>query len=338
MFVKGHHLLSGVYHIEPAHFELRGFFIAKNIIGGVIVELGMIGLGKMGSNMVRRLLKDGYKVVVWNRTREKTDEMEKEGATGAAALSNLINKLTSPRILWLMIPAKAVEEILTQLLSMLNQGDIVIDGANSNYHDSVRRGKEFSAKKIYFLDAGVSGGVWGLQNGYCLMVGGDEIPFKKIEPVLKILSPKDGYLHAGPAGAGHFAKMIHNGIEYGMLQAYGEGFELLRSSDFKFDLAKIAHLWNQGSVVRSWLLDLAERALLKESDLTSIRAYVEDSGEGRWTVEEAINKNIPVPVITLSLMARFASRQDESWSAKFIAALRNEFGGHVVKRDLLVRE
>lgn len=302
------------------------------------MELGMIGLGKMGGNMVRRLLKDGHKVIVWNRTREKTDEMEKEGAIGAVTLSNLINKLPSPRILWLMIPAKAVEDMLNQLLPMLNQGDMVIDGANSNYHDSVRRGKELSLKKIYFLDAGTSGGIWGLQNGYCIMIGGEEDAVKKIEPVLKTLAPIDGYLHAGPTGAGHFTKMIHNGIEYGMLQAYGEGFELLRSSDFQLDLGKIAHLWNQGSVVRSWLLELAESALVKEKDLSSVSAYVEDSGEGRWTVEEAIDKSIPAPVITLSLMARFASRQDESWSAKFIAALRNEFGGHVVKREVLVRE
>lgn len=297
------------------------------------MEVGMVGLGKMGANMVRRLLKDGHRVVVWNRSQEKVTELVKEGAIGSSTLKELVGKLSKPSVVWLMLPAAMVEDVLHEVTPCLKDGDIVVDGANSNFHDSMRRGEELAKDGLLFLDAGVSGGIWGLQNGYCTMVGGDAKGVKIIEPVLKSLAPQDGYLHTGPSGSGHFVKMIHNGIEYGMLQAYGEGFELLRASGFNLNLGEISHLWNQGSVVRSWLLELAEKALAKDNDLKLIRGYVEDSGEGRWTVEEAIAKNIPAPVITLSLMARFASRQEESWSAKFIAALRNEFGGHEVKRE-----
>lgn len=302
------------------------------------MDIGMIGLGRMGANMARRLIRYGkemcggerHKVVVWNRTHEKVLELVKDGAEGVLRLSGLMEKLSKPNVIWVMVPASLVDEILYQLIPLLSRGDIIVDGANSNYHDSMRRGKELHEKGILFVDAGVSGGLWGLENGYCIMVGGKAEAIRVIEPVLKTLAPSEGYLHVGEWGAGHFVKMIHNGIEYGMLEAYGEGFELLKASEFGLDLAKVAHLWNQGSVIRSWLLELAERALFKEKDLASVRGYIEDSGEGRWTVAEGIAKSIPIPVITASLMTRFASRQSESWSAKFIAALRNEFGGHSI--------
>jgi 6-phosphogluconate dehydrogenase len=233
-----------------------------------------------------------------------------------------------------MVPAgSVVDKVIGQLLPLLAEGDLIVDGGNSNFHDTLRRSAELKTKGIGFLDAGTSGGVWGRENGYCLMVGGDEADFKRAEPVLRDLAPEEGYLHAGPSGSGHYAKMVHNGIEYGLLQAYGEGFEILARSRFAFDLRALAHVWNRGSVIRSWLLELAELALSEEPRLASVRDYVEDSGEGRWTVQEAMDLDVPAPVITLSLLARFASRQDASFSAKTIAALRNEFGGHGVKRS-----
>ena len=221
--------------------------------------------------------------------------------------------------------------MINALLPLISAGDVLIDGGNSNYHDSMRRAEALKAKKIQYLDAGTSGGIWGLKVGYCLMVGGEEEPFRKIEPLFKTLAPEDGYLYVGPSGAGHLTKMIHNGIEYGMLEAYAEGFELLKASPFKPDLGKVAHLWNHGSVVRSWLLELAELAFSKDPELAKIKGYVEDSGEGRWTIQEAIDRDVPAPVLALSLFARFRSRQEDSFGAKVIAALRNEFGGHKVK-------
>jgi len=300
------------------------------------MEIGFIGLGRMGANMVRRLLKDGHRVVAWNRTASKTREIVSEGAEGAYSIQELVEKLHTPRIIWVMLPAgHTTDEMINQVAPLLSKGDIIIDGGNANYKDSIRHGKELAEKGLRFLDAGTSGGVWGLKVGYCLMVGGERSTFEHVEPILKSLAPPDGYLLCGPAGAGHLVKMVHNGIEYGMLQAYGEGFEILQASQFDIDLRAIAHLWNQGSVVRSWLLELAENAFQKDSKLDSIKGYVADSGEGRWTVQQAIDTDVPAPIITLSLLERFRSRrsQDESFSAKVIAALCNEFGGHEIKTN-----
>lgn len=296
------------------------------------MEIGFIGLGRMGANMVRRLLKDNHRVVAWNRTAAKTREIVTEGAEGAYSIQELIEKLQTPRIVWIMVPAgQATDDMINDIVPLLSKGDIIIDGGNSNYKDSIRRSKDLTAKGFHFMDAGTSGGIWGLKVGYCMMVGGEKETFEHIEPLIKTLAPPDGYLYCGPAGAGHFVKMVHNGIEYGMLQAYGEGFEILKASQYDFDLGAVAHLWNQGSVVRSWLLELAELAFEHDANLDSIRGYVEDSGEGRWTVQQAIDTDVPAPVITLSLLERFRSRQDESFTAKVIAALRKEFGGHAVK-------
>jgi 6-phosphogluconate dehydrogenase len=296
------------------------------------MDIGMVGLGRMGANMVRRLLLGGHRVVAYDRSAETVAGIAAEGATGAASLSELVEALPSPRVVWLMVPSgDPTEATIADVRPLLKPGDVLVDGGNSNYHDSVRRAEMLKADGIRFVDAGTSGGIWGLKVGYCLMVGGEPEAFAAVEPALKTLAPENGYLHTGPSGSGHFTKMIHNGIEYGMLQAFGEGFEILHASEFGLDLPKIAELWTQGSVVRSWLLDLLVDALKKDPRLDAIRGYVEDSGEGRWTVFEAIDKNIPAPVLTLSLLARFASRQDESFSAKVIAALRNEFGGHAVK-------
>ncbi|HEU5376508.1 MAG TPA: decarboxylating 6-phosphogluconate dehydrogenase [Ktedonobacteraceae bacterium] len=299
------------------------------------MDIGFIGLGRMGANMVRRLLRDKHRVVAWNRTAAKTDEIVSEGAEGAYSIPELVEKLPTPRIIWVMVPSgQATDDMINEVAPLLAKGDIIIDGGNSNYKDSIRHGQELSAKGFQFMDAGTSGGIWGLKVGYCLMVGGEKATFEHVEPLLKTLAPPDGYLHCGPYGAGHFVKMVHNGIEYGMLQAYGEGFEILKASQYELDLHKVAHLWNQGSVVRSWLLELAEDAYQKNgSDLGKIRGYVNDSGEGRWTVQQAIDTDVPAPVITLSLLERFRSRQDESYTAKVIAALRNEFGGHEVKTN-----
>ncbi|WP_281278996.1 phosphogluconate dehydrogenase (NAD(+)-dependent, decarboxylating) [Thermosporothrix hazakensis] len=299
------------------------------------MEIGFIGLGRMGANMVRRLLRDNHRVVAWNRTAAKTDEIVKEGAEGAYSIQELVGKLQqSPRVVWVMVPAgQATDDMIQEVLPYLNKGDIIIDGGNSNYKDSIRRGKELTEKGFHFMDAGTSGGIWGLKVGYCLMVGGEKETFEYIEPLLKTLAPPDGYLYCGSHGAGHFVKMVHNGIEYGIMQAYGEGFEILKASQYDFDLHAISHLWNQGSVVRSWLLELAESAFEQDPQLESIKGYVEDSGEGRWTIQQAIDTNVPAPVITLSLFERFHSRQDESFSAKVLAALRKGFGGHAVKSN-----
>lgn len=298
------------------------------------MQLGMIGLGKMGANMVERLLGGGHQAVVYDSNDEAVQRVARLGAVRATSLGDLAAKLTPPRALWIMVPAGGpVNETIMGLQPRLQADDVLIDGGNSNYKDSVRRAEELRAHKLHFLDIGTSGGIWGLKEGYCLMIGGPPEVFKRLEPIFKALAPPEGYAHVGPSGAGHFTKMIHNGIEYGMLQAYGEGFEILQASDYKLDLAQISRLWQQGSVVRSWLLELAERVFTANPTLEDIRGYVEDSGEGRWTVLEAMDKNVPAPVLTLSLLARFRSRQADSFSARVIAALRKEFGGHSVKRE-----
>jgi len=295
------------------------------------MDIGFAGLGRMGLNMVRRLLQGGHTPLAFDRNAEAVAEAAKHGAVAVADLRGFL-KMKAPRAVWVMVPAgPPTEQVIADLAGILERGDIVIDGGNSYYRDSLARHARLKERGIHFLDAGTSGGIWGLQVGYCLMVGGEPEPFAQLEPILRTLAPPDGYLHAGPPGAGHFSKMVHNGIEYGLMQAYAEGFEILRASEFGYDLKKISHLWNQGSVVRSWLLELAELAFEKDPDLQDIRGYVEDSGEGRWTVQEAMARNVPAPVITLSLQARFRSRQEESFQAKVLAALRAEFGGHAVK-------
>ncbi|HEY3070200.1 MAG TPA: decarboxylating 6-phosphogluconate dehydrogenase [Gaiellaceae bacterium] len=290
------------------------------------MKLGMIGLGRMGGNMTERLRRDGHEVETYARTAP--------GRT-ADSLVELATQLEQPRVVWLMIPAgDPTEHAFQTLLPLLEDGDTIVDGGNSNFRDSQRRAAEAQAKGVYFLDAGVSGGIWGLENGYCIMVGGEEKAFEMVEPAIKSLAPEDGYAHVGPSGAGHFVKMVHNGIEYGLMQAYGEGFEIMNASEFELDLHKIAGIWRYGSVVRSWLLELLYAAFEEEgNDLEKIAGYVEDSGEGRWTVFEAINESVPAPVIAASLFARFASRQDESFGAKINAALRKQFGGHAVKAE-----
>lgn len=298
------------------------------------MELGLIGLGRMGANMAIRLWQGGHRVVVYNRTVEKAHNLAAQHqGESASTPEELVQALAPPRAIWLMLPAgSATEHQLDTLLPLLNTGDIIINGANANYHDSIAYGEQLASKGLHYMDAGVSGGVWGLKVGYCLMLGGEPDIFAHLEPIFKTLAPPDGYKHCGPHGAGHFVKMVHNGIEYGMMQAYAEGFEIMQQSRYDLDLHGIAHLWNQGSVVRSWLLELAANAFAQDPDLGAIRGYVEDSGEGRWTVQEAIDLDVPAPIITLALQMRFRSRQDDSFGAKVLAALRNEFGGHAVKK------
>jgi 6-phosphogluconate dehydrogenase len=299
------------------------------------MRLAMIGLGRMGGNMSERLMKGGHQVVVYDRSADAIARYVGLGATGASGPGEITSKLQSPRVVWIMVPSgKPVDDTIASLVPGLSKGDVIIDGGNSNFHDSMRRAADLERKGIQFVDCGTSGGVWGLANGYCLMIGASPEAFKLCEPIFKTLAPPDGYAHMGPPGSGHYVKMIHNGIEYGMLQAYAEGYEILHASnEFKLDLHKIAAVWNHGSVVRSWLNELAELAFERDGDLSDLRGYVEDSGEGRWTVQEAIDLNVPAPVITLSLLARLRSRQSDSFSAKVIAALRNEFGGHAVKKS-----
>ena len=298
------------------------------------MQLGMIGLGRMGAGMTARLLQGGHQVVVYDRSADAIKASAQKGAVAADSLEDLGQKLQAPRVFWLMIPAgQPVDDTLQELQGSLAPGDVVIDGGNSNYKDSVRRAEDLRSKQVEFLDAGVSGGIWGLKVGFCLMVGGTEAIFKQVEPIFKTLAPEDGYAYVGAAGAGHYSKMVHNGIEYSLMQAYAEGFEILHASDYHYDLAQLSKLWNHGSVVRSWLLELAQSEFEQDPELSKLRGYVDDSGEGRWTLQEAIDHAVPAPALAMSLFMRFRSRQPDSFSGKVLAALRNEFGGHPVKAE-----
>ncbi|MBI4296040.1 MAG: decarboxylating 6-phosphogluconate dehydrogenase [Chloroflexi bacterium] len=300
------------------------------------MEVGMVGMGRMGSNMALRLLHGGHRVLIYDIIKESMTLVVEAGARGTSSLTELVEELAKPRVVWLMVPAGDTTQGVIDILSAeLAPGDIVVDGGNSNYKDSARRATALAKIGVNFLDIGISGGIWGLQNGYCLMAGGDINAYQRIEPILKTLAPalKQGYGHVGPSGAGHFVKMVHNGIEYGLMQAYAEGFELMQAKlEFSLDLAQIAENWRHGSVVRSWLLDLTASALQEDPALSEVAAYVEDSGEGRWTVEESMELAVPIPVITQSVQVRFRSRQEQPFSAKFLAALRRQFGGHAVKK------
>lgn len=301
------------------------------------MKLAIIGLGKMGGNMARRLLRAGHDVVGYNLESEVTNELAKsENLKPAYSLKEAVNLLDKPKIVWIMVPSgQPTENTVIELLSLLSKDDVVIDGGNSNFNDSIRRGKIFEEKGIKFLDAGVSGGIWGLSEGYSIMIGGDDQAIKYISPILSSLSQGEskGWGRVGPSGAGHYVKMVHNGIEYGLMEAYAEGFELLQArKEFQLDLNQISRIWREGSVVRSWLLDLIANALSKDQNLTEVKGWVADSGEGRWTIEEAIKMAVPIPAITLSLFRRFESRQQDSFSTKLLAAVRNQFGGHEIKK------
>jgi 6-phosphogluconate dehydrogenase len=296
------------------------------------MKLGLIGLGKMGGNMTERLLRGSHEVVVYDRSEEAIQKVTQKGAGGAASLEDMIKKLPQRKVVWMMVPAgEPVDQTIQTLQGLLKKDDIIIDGGNSNWRDSQARAEKLHAKGIHYIDCGTSGGVWGLENGYCLMYGGKKEACDFVEPVFKTLAPEEGYLYCGPSGAGHFVKMVHNGIEYGLMEAYAEGFEIMKQSPFDIDLRAVSHVWQFGSVIRSWLLELAERAFADDPKLEKLEDYVSDSGEGRWTVQAAIDFDVPAPVITLSLLARLRSRQQESFGAKVLAALRNQFGGHAVK-------
>ena len=299
------------------------------------MKLAMIGLGRMGGNMAIRLVRAGHEVVGYAPSSSSRETAAANGVKVVGSLEEVVPALPSPRIVWIMVPAGEItDETIRSMTNLLSAGDIIIDGGNSNFRESQRRAREVGTKSISFIDAGVSGGVWGLENGYCLMVGGEDKAVEMCKPIFLSLAPENGYAHVGPHGAGHFVKMVHNGIEYGLMQSYAEGFELMHAaSEFNIDLHEVASVWRYGSVVRSWLLDLAEHALADPDHFASIKGYVDDSGEGRWTVEEAINRSVPLPAITASLFARFSSRQEESFAAKLLAALRNEFGGHAIKTE-----
>jgi 6-phosphogluconate dehydrogenase len=300
------------------------------------MKLAMIGLGRMGGNMVERLMRHGHQLVAFDRAADAVAKYQKLGAAPANDLKAAVAQLQAPRIVWIMVPAgDPTQQTIDMLVPLLSKGDIIIDGGNSNFHDTIRRGQELAKSGIEFIDCGTSGGVWGLENGYCLMVGGKDAAVKHCEPIFTALAPEHGYAHVGPTGSGHYVKMVHNGIEYGLLQAYAEGYEILNASKTfpDLDLTQIANVWQYGSVVRSWLNELAASAFARDAKLSDIKGWVADSGEGRWTVQEAIDLDVPAPVITLSLQARFRSRQTDSFSAKVIAALRNEFGGHAVKKS-----
>jgi 6-phosphogluconate dehydrogenase len=294
------------------------------------MKIGMVGLGRMGANMSLRLMQHDHEVVAWDRNEESVEGVKSEGAQGVASLEDLVKALEPPRAVWLMLPSGDPTELTIKTLEdLLDKGDIIIDGGNSNFRFAMQDAERLAGKGIEFIDAGVSGGVWGLKEGYCLMVGGNPEPVKHVEPIFTALAPENGYAHVGPVGAGHFVKMVHNGIEYGLLQAYAEGFALMHKADeFDLDLHQIAEIWRYGSVVRSWLLDLAALALGNDEEFGKIRGFVEDSGEGRWTIDEAVARGVATPVMAISLFERFQSREPDSFAAKIIAALRNQFGGH----------
>ncbi len=297
------------------------------------MEVGFVGLGKMGANMVLRLLGGGHRVVGYSLQYDPSLGIEEAGGEVVSSLEVMIERLATPRVIWLMVPAgEAVDATIDLLLPKLSPGDILVDGGNSLYKDSVRRWERLREHKIEFVDCGTSGGVWGLKQGYCLMVGASQEAFARIEPLLKTLAPENGYLHAGPSGAGHYAKMIHNGIEYGLMQAYAEGFDVLANAPYDFDLAKLTNLWNQGAVIRSWLLELVGRMFVDDPKLEQLEGYVRDSGSGRWTVQEALDRDVPTPAITAALQVRIRSRRENTFSDRFLAALRNQFGGHDVKK------
>lgn len=301
------------------------------------MKFAMIGLGRMGGNMVKRLLRGGHEVVVWNRSQEPVQEAVMEGAIASTTIDDLVSKLEATRVVWVMLPAGDVTDDMIKTLSeKLSKGDIIIDGGNSNFKDTIRRGEELTSKGFQFIDVGTSGGIWGITEGYSMMVGGAKEAVDHIRPLLETLAPAPdmGWGHVGPSGSGHFVKMVHNGIEYGMMQSFAEGFEIMRAKkDFNLDMSQIAELWRYGSVVRSWLLDLTANALKENPNMDGIKGWVADSGEGRWTVFAAIDEDVPAPVITLSLMMRFISRQDESYGAKLLASMRNQFGGHAIKKE-----
>ena len=300
------------------------------------MELGMIGLGRMGGNMAQRLLNGGHRIVAFDRSEEALQALAGAGGVSAESISNLVSKLTAPRAVWLMVPSGDITEAtVNDVAEALSPGDTIIDGGNANYKDSMRRAASLKERGIDFMDAGTSGGIWGLAEGYSMMVGGDADVFKRLEPIFQTLAPAHdkGYGHVGPAGAGHFVKMVHNGIEYGMMQAYAEGFELMKAKEeLGLDLAKISEIWRYGSVVRSWLLDLIAASLKEDPELSDLQSYVDDSGEGRWTLEESIDLAVPMPVIALALQARFRSRQEQPFGGKLLAAMRNQFGGHAIKK------
>jgi len=297
------------------------------------MELGFIGLGKMGMNMVTRLRRDQHRIVAFDRSADLIKQAEAQGCTGASSLADLVGKLSAPRAVWVMVPSGApTEETVQAVAALLQPGDTIIDGGNTRFHDDVRRAAELKPRGIHYVDAGTSGGIWGLKIGYCLMVGGENAAVNRLASVFKTLAPDDGWAHVGAAGAGHYVKMCHSGIEYSMMQGYAEGFELMSKSEYKLDLARIADLWMHGSVVRSWLLELAAGALKDDQKLEKLKGYVQDSGEGRWMIADAIEKDVPVPTLTTALFTRFRSRQEESFAEKMLAALRNAFGGHSVRR------
>ena len=298
------------------------------------MELAIVGLGRMGGNMARRLDRAGHRVVAFNRSPEKTREIIAEGLEGVFTPAEVIASLAAPRTVWIMVPAgDATESTIEEFAALLSPGDTIVDGGNSNFHDSKRRHASLAARGLHFVDAGISGGVWGLENGYGTMVGGDREAVAPLEPIFLALAPEGGYIHCGPAGAGHYTKMVHNGIEYGLMQAYAEGFEILHASEYPLDLEAVAKAWQHGTVIRSWLLELAGLAYEQHGEgLSDIKGWVADSGEGRWTVQEAMDLDVPAPVITLSLQARFRSRQEESYGGRVLAALRQQFGGHAVKQ------
>ena len=297
------------------------------------MELGFIGLGKMGMNMVTRLRRDQHRVVVFDRSPDLITQAEGQGCIGSTSLADLVGKLSAPRAVWVMVPSGApTEETIQAVAALLQPGDTIIDGGNTRFHDDVRRADALKKTGIHYVDAGTSGGIWGLKVGYCLMVGGDPEPVTRLAPVFKTLAPENGWAHVGGVGAGHYVKMVHNGIEYSMMQGYAEGFELMSKSSYQLDLARIADLWMHGSVVRSWLLELAADALKDDQKLEKLKGYVQDSGEGRWMIADAIEKDVPVPTLTTALFTRFRSRQEESFAEKMLAALRNAFGGHAVRR------